>query len=85
MLRFLVLINDSPENFFEVSTGLRYTVTLSAYLSIILAKVLGRTIKKEMHIARTKGIKVTSLVSPITNRPFFDNTMVFGMVKRRKA
>ena len=44
-MRFYVLINGSPQGFFEMEKGIRQGDPLSAFLIIILVKVLGRIIK----------------------------------------
>ena len=58
-LRFSVLVNGSPQGFFEQEKGIRQGDPLSPFLFIIMAEVLGRLILKQKALGLWKGIRIT--------------------------
>ena len=54
-----VLINGTPEGFFETSRGLKQGDPLSSFLYIIMAEAFGRAITKAHTKGKINGIIVT--------------------------
>ena len=73
-----VLVNGTPEGFFEVSRGIRQGDPLSPFLFIIMAEAFGRAISDAYNKKRLSGITVTKDVPNITHQQFADDTILPG-------
>lgn len=83
--RFSVLINGSPQGFFEQEKGIRQGDPLSPFLFIIMAEVLGRLIQRQRELGQWKGIKITETVEPLTHLQFVDDTFLAGVASIEEA
>lgn len=63
-----VLINGTPEGFFETSRGIRQGDPLSPFLYIIMAKAFGRALNQAHIEGKINGIIVTEKVPNITHQ-----------------
>ena len=62
-----VLINGTPEGFFEISRGIRQGDPLSPFLYIIMAEAFGRSFSKASDKGLIKGVTVMKNVPNITH------------------
>ena len=83
--RFSVLVNGSPQGFFEQEKGIRQGDPLSPFLFIIMAEVLGRLIQKQREQGAWKGIKITETVESLTHMQFVDDTFLGGEASVEEA
>lgn len=65
---FSILVNGSPEGFFNASRGLQQGDPLSPFLFIIMAKSLGRSVNKAYSDGWLEGLQVTSSLLAITHQ-----------------
>ena len=73
-----VLINGSPEGFFDISRGIRQGDPLSPFLYIIMAEAFGRSFSKALVERKLKGVLVTKNVPNITHQQYADDTILPG-------
>jgi hypothetical protein len=66
--RFSILINGTPEGFFESSRGLRQGDPLSPFLFIIMAEAFGRALSKANKDGEISGIAITDNIPNITHQ-----------------
>lgn len=83
--RFLVILNGSPQGFFESTKGIRQGDPLSPFLFIIMAKVLGHFISKKWEVGAWKGVQIAAGVNPITHLQFADDTFLAGDASAREG
>lgn len=79
-----ILVNETPEGFFNISRGLRQGDPISPFLFIIMAKALGRTITTEKERGNIDGITITSQLDPTTHQHFVDDTLLYGSSSRKE-
>ena len=73
-----VLVNGSPEGFFEISRGIRQGDPLSPFLYIIMAEVFGRSLSRALCEGVIKGITVTENIPNITHQQYANDTIFPG-------
>lgn len=83
--RISVLVNGSPQGFFETARGLRQGDPISPFLFIIMVEALGRLITWERHIGLWKGISVAEGVDPVCHLQFVDDIFLMGGASPREA
>ena len=83
--RISVLVNGTPEGFFEVSRGIRQGDPLSPFLFIIMAEAFGRAITKAYRIKEIKGVTVTKNMPNITHQQYADDTILPGESSLKEA
>ena len=83
--RISVLVNGSPEGFFEVSRGLRQGDPLSPFLFIIMAEAFGRAISNASRNKEIRGVTVTQNVPNITHQQYADDTILPGESSWKEA
>lgn len=66
--KILILINGTPEGFFEISRGIRQGDLLSPSLFIIMVEAFGRAISDAYLKHRISGITITRNVPDITHQ-----------------
>lgn len=72
--RISILVNGSPQDFFETTMVIRQGDSLFPFLYIILEEFLGRSIKKVGCNGSWKGIKVARGIDLVTHVQFVDDT-----------
>lgn len=75
-VKFFVLINGSPEGYFDISHGIRQGDPLSPFLYIIMAEAFGHAISKAQLEGKINGIIVTENVPNITHQQYADDTIL---------
>lgn len=83
--RLSILVNGSPQGFFETKKGLRQGDLISLFLFIIMVEALGRLISKKRSEGLWKGIKVAEGVESISHLQFVDDTLLMGEASLREA
>ena len=63
-----IIINETPEGFFDTSRGIRQGDPLSPSLYIIMAKAFGRVLSKAHSEGKINGIKVSKNVPNTTHQ-----------------
>ena len=77
--KFSILINGTPEGFFNASRGIRQGDPISPFLFIIMAETLGRAIKYAQTNFKIHGIPVADNVEHTTHQQFADDTITAGL------
>ena len=80
-----MLVNGSPQGFFELRKGIRQGDQLTPFIFIILVEVLGRLITERRVKGQWKGVKVARGVDPISHLQFVDDTFLTGEASEREA
>ena len=80
-----VLINGTPEGFFEISRGIRQGDPLSPSLFILMAEAFGRAVSNAYEERRISGISVTRNLPRITHQQYADDTILPGKSSVREA
>ncbi|XP_059072399.1 uncharacterized protein LOC131873582 [Cryptomeria japonica] len=80
-----VLVNGSPQGFFQLSRGLWQGDPLPPFVFILLAKVLGRFIRHMRSEDKWKGVHVAAGVDAVTHQQFANYTILFGDASLREA
>lgn len=75
---FFIIINGEATGYFSFQRGLRKGDPLSPYLFIIMAKALGRMIKKFWEDQEIKGIVPTTNCIAMIHHQFVDDTIFIG-------
>ena len=83
--RFSILINGSPQDFFEQEKDIRQGDPLSPFLFIIMAEVLRRLIHRQQEQGLWRGIKITETVEALTHLQFVDDTFLVGIESLEEA
>lgn len=73
---FSILVNGSTSSTFKLSRGIQQGDLLSPFLFILLAKVLGRTIKVAIHSKKLTGISLHDMEDPLSHNQFVDDNMI---------
>ena len=73
-----VLINGTPEGFFEISRGIRQGDPLSPSLFILMVESFGRAISDAYQKRRISGISITKNLPNITHQQYADDTILLG-------
>lgn len=76
MTKMSILINRTPEGFFDTSRGIRQGDPLSPFIFIIMAKAFGIAFSKAQLEGKIKGISVTDNVPNITHQKYADDTFL---------
>lgn len=76
--KIAVLVNVSPEGFFETSRGITQGDPLSPFLYIIMAEAFGRSLSRALNEGVIKGVTVTKNVPNITHQQYADDTILPG-------
>ena len=82
---FYILVNGSPSDIFSASRGLQQGDTLSPFIFILLAEVLGRTLKAHQTKGEIRGLGPHEGMTPQTHQQFVDETMLMGVAIVREA
>ena len=80
-----ILVNGTPEGFFNISRGIRQGDPISPFLFIIMAEAFGRAIKKTQTDNMIKGVRVTKEVENTTHQQFADDTILAGISTLQEA
>lgn len=80
-----VLVNGSPEGFFEISRGIRQGDPLSPFLYIIMAEAFGRSLTRAYNEHDIKGITVTKNIPNITHQQNADDTILPGESSEKRS
>ena len=80
-----ILINGTPEGFFNISKGIRQGDPISPFLFIIMAEAFGRAVQEAQLVGNIKGVKVTNEVENTTHQQFADDTILAGISNLQKA
>ena len=75
-IKISLLINGTPEGFFDTSRGLRQGDPLSPFLFIIMAEAFGRAFLRAQIEKKINGVPVTSNVPNITHQQYADDTIL---------
>lgn len=75
---FSVLINGSPQGFFQASQGLPQGDPLSPYLFILSMEILSRMFHIVEQMNYIKGIKISRNNMPISHLLFADDLMILS-------
>lgn len=78
MVTTSIIVNGSPSRFFQTSRGLRQGDPISPILFIILAKCLGRNIKKLIDQRSIIGLRPSSSLLIYSHQQFVDDTILMG-------
>ncbi|GAA0160046.1 hypothetical protein LIER_16690 [Lithospermum erythrorhizon] len=82
---YFVLINGEKTGFIKLSRGLRQGDLLSPYLFIIRTEGLIALIRDACLKGTIQGIRLGSLLEPITHLIFTDDTLLFGEATPEEA
>jgi hypothetical protein len=74
---FVVLINDSPSNFFHSSRGLRHGFPLSPFLFLIVVEGWIKLFQNAKNNGMLKGLRISDTIY-LTHLLFANNVMIFG-------
>ena len=77
-VQYAILLNGSPQENIEARKGLRQGDSLSPYLFIMVAKVLGHSFTKLVNTGYVKGIKHATSIDAEVLQQFVDDTFLFG-------
>ncbi|XP_026419802.1 uncharacterized protein LOC113315758 [Papaver somniferum] len=80
-----VLINGSPDSFFNPSRGLRQGDPLSSYLFLFCMEALSRTLTHAEDLSIITGIKICGSAPSINHLLFADDCMVFCKANKVEA
>lgn len=83
--RISMLVNGSPQGFFETSRGLRQGDPISPFLFVIMVEALGRLISWKRQLGVWKGISIATGVDLTTHLQFVDDNFMMGYASLRKA
>ena len=83
--RISILVNGSPQGFFDMKRGMHQGDPLSPFLFIILVEALKRSIVKSNLDGRWKGLKVARGVDAITHLQFVDANFLMGEASIKEA
>eukprot|EP00268_Persea_americana_P041152 TRINITY_DN40_c1_g1_i1.p1 TRINITY_DN40_c1_g1~~TRINITY_DN40_c1_g1_i1.p1 ORF type:complete len:105 (+),score=16.94 TRINITY_DN40_c1_g1_i1:545-859(+) len=73
---FSILVNGSPNGYFQVRRGLHQGDPLSPFLFLIVAEALGRMIKKAVNAGMFEGFRVARNSPVISHLQYADDTHV---------
>ena len=80
---FSVLINGSPEGYFEPGRGIRQGDPLSTYLFILCAEVLSHMMNRAMADRSLLGVKISLQAPPVNHLLFADDSLFFSLANAR--
>lgn len=80
---FSVLINGSPEGYFEPGRGIRQGDPLSPYLFILCAEVLSHMMNRAMVDRSLLGVKISLQAPPVNHLLFADDSLFFSLANAR--
>lgn len=82
-IKFAVLVDETPRNFFRPSRGLRQGDPLSPYLFLLCAEGLSARLTKEESLSNFSGLKISKF-GPLISHVFFadDNLFFFKDFER---
>ena len=80
-----ILINGTPEGFFDTSRGIRQGDPLSPSLFIIMAEAFGRAVTDAYNKGKISGILVTQNMPNITHQQYADDTILPGKSRTEEA
>ena len=80
-----VLINGTPEGFFEISRGIRQGDPLSPSLFILMAEAFGRAVSYAYQDRKISGISVSKNLPNITHQQYADDTILPGKSSVQEA
>lgn len=76
----LVLVNGSPQGFFDTSQGISQGDPISPFIFILLVECLGIIIARKRESVQWKGIGFTKGLDPTSHTQFASETCFFGIV-----
>ena len=80
-----ILVNGTPEGFFEISRGIRQGDPLSPFLFILMAEAFGRAVSFAYQARKISGISVTRNLPNITHQQYADDTILPGKSSIQEA
>ncbi|XP_059076458.1 secreted RxLR effector protein 78-like [Cryptomeria japonica] len=84
-MNYFVIFNKTVSSFFQATNGLRQGDPLSPFLFVLMAEVLGRSIKYSVGQGAWKGISIKGYMGPMSHSQFADDTILFGEASEREA
>ncbi|XP_057836614.2 secreted RxLR effector protein 78-like [Cryptomeria japonica] len=84
-VNYFVIVNGTMSGFFQATNGLRQGDPLSLFLFVLMAEVLGRSIKFSVGQGAWKGISIKGYMEPVSHLQFVDDTILFGEASKREA
>ncbi|XP_057840094.2 uncharacterized protein LOC131049990 [Cryptomeria japonica] len=84
-ISYSIIVNGSIDGFFQATNGLRQGDHLSPFLFVLMAKILGRNIKKLVETGLWKGVLIHGSIDPISHSQFVDDTVLFGEASEKEA
>ncbi|CAL1404879.1 unnamed protein product [Linum trigynum] len=84
-VRFSILVNGSPTEFFSPSRGIRQGDPLSPFLFILMSNALSFLLDKGVSQGTIHGIKIKPNCPRISHCLFADDTVIFGRASMEEA
>lgn len=82
---FFVMVNGEPKGFFGTNRGLWQGDPISPYLFILMAKVLGRSLKKAKEQGQLAILKPSRESMSYTHHQFVNDTILMGQANEKEA